>query len=71
MGAVNFLTDEELAELTGFKWHSRQQMALAQMGVKFRVNARGRILVSRSVIDGGKPKRKATPDWSAMDDKAA
>jgi len=67
---MNFLTHDELIELTGYQWKAKQQAALAQMGVKFTVNPRGRILVARTVLDG-KPMRKSAPDWSALKGKAA
>jgi len=67
----NWLTDDELYEYCGYCWKGKQQMALAQMGVPFTVNARGRVLVSRAVLDLPKSKRKAQPDWSAMKKKAA
>lgn len=47
-----FLTAEEMAELTGYKRHSKQIEALRQMGIPCRINARGRPIVTRSVIEG-------------------
>lgn len=47
-----FLTAEEMAELTGYKRHSKQIEALRQMGIPCRINARGRPVVTRSVIEG-------------------
>jgi hypothetical protein len=71
MSAVSpWLTDDELAELTGYSWRSKQQHALAVMGIAFKVNPRGRILVLRAVL-GEKPSQRARPDWSAMKGKAA
>lgn len=67
----NWLTEDELYEYCGYCWKAKQQIALAQMGVTFTINARGRILVSRSVLDQPKTKRKAQPDWAAMKPKAA
>lgn len=67
----NFLTDDELVELTGFTWKAKQQTALAQMSVKFQVNPRGRILVSRTVLDSAPAPRKREPNWSALKGKAA
>jgi hypothetical protein len=71
MSAVSpWLTDDELAELTGYSWRSKQQHALAVMGIAFKVNPRGRILVLRAVL-GEKPTQSVRPDWSAMKGKAA
>lgn len=47
-----FLTAEEMAELTGYKRHGKQIEVLRQMGVPCRINARGRPIVTRSVIEG-------------------
>lgn len=47
-----FLTADEVAELTGYKRHGRQVEALRQMGIPCRINARGRPIVTRSVIEG-------------------
>jgi len=47
-----FLTAEEMAELTGYKRHGKQIEALRQMGIPCRINARGRPVVARSVIEG-------------------
>ena len=47
-----FLTAEEMAELTGYKRHGKQIEALRQMGIPCRINARGRPVVTRSVIEG-------------------
>lgn len=48
-----FLNDEEMAILTGFKWHSKQVEWLRKNGVPFRVNAGGQPVVTRSAIEGG------------------
>ena len=47
-----FLTAEEMAELTSYKRHGKQIEVLRQMGVPCRINARGRPIVTRSVIEG-------------------
>lgn len=46
------MTAEEMAELTGYKRHGKQIEVLRQMGVPCRINARGRPIVTRSVIEG-------------------
>lgn len=55
-----FLTAEEMAELTGYKRHGKQIEALRQMGIPCRINARGRPIVTRSVIEGA--AASASPD---------
>jgi len=49
-----FLNEQELAALTGFKLKSKQVEQLKKMGVPFYVNAAGRAVVVRSVVEGGK-----------------
>jgi len=61
-----WLTEEELAELTGYTWRRKQEMALSEMRIPFTVNPRGRILVTRSIVDGARPAAKVGPDWSAL-----
>ena len=52
-----FLTAAELKQLTGCAWRDRQIAQLKRMGIAFWVNAAGRPVVARAVIEGG----KATP----------
>jgi len=68
-----WLNDDELIDLTGYSWRSKQQLALAQMRIPFRVNPRGRVLVNRDVITGesAKQKKKVQPDWSLLEERAA
>lgn len=47
-----FLTPEEVAELTGRKLKNKQILALAKMGIPYFVNAAGRPIVTRAVIEG-------------------
>lgn len=49
-----FLNEQELAALTGFKLKSKQVAQLKKMGVPFYVNATGRPVAVRSVVEGGK-----------------
>ncbi|PZX29421.1 uncharacterized protein DUF4224 [Cupriavidus phytorum] len=51
-----FLSDDELAALTGRKVKSKQIDQLKKMGVPFYVNASGRAVVVRSVVEGQKAK---------------
>jgi len=62
-----WLDETELHGFTGFVIKPKQQWALAQMGIPFTVNPRGRILVLRDIVFG-KParKRQIEPDWSAL-----
>ncbi|MCQ4165099.1 DUF4224 domain-containing protein [Tahibacter harae] len=68
-----WLTEEQLAEFTGYRWRAKQQQALAEMGVAFAVNPRGRILVRHDAVGGGKPVRskKVEPNWGAIHKGAA
>lgn len=73
-----WLSDDELAEFTGYRWRAKQQLALATMKVPFTVNPRGRILVRHDQIGGspavpGRAKAAAGPNWNALrkPDKAA
>jgi hypothetical protein len=50
-----FLTEEEIATLTGKKMKSRQVEQLRRMGIAFYVNGGGRPVVCRSAVEGGKP----------------
>jgi len=47
-----FLSSYELVVLTGRKVKSKQIEALRRMGVSFFVNALGRPVVARSVVEG-------------------
>lgn len=51
-----FLTDEELAELTGCKWKRKQIDQLRKMALPFYVNAAGRAVVARSAVEGSRSK---------------
>jgi len=60
-----FLDDEELARLTGFSRKTRQVQQLRMMGIPFYVNAAGRAVVTRSVVDGSRQEaKKAVGSWS-------
>lgn len=49
-----FLTQDDIAELTGRKKKSCQIDQLRNMGVAFRVNASGRPVVTIAAVEGGK-----------------
>ena len=51
-----FLTTEELRELTGRAHKTAQVEQLRRMGVPYYINAAGRPVVARAVIEGGKQK---------------
>lgn len=69
MSSTLFLTDEELAQLTGRRLKSRQIQWLRQNGIPFRVNATGHPVVTRSAVEprpaAGEqeqpPRRRWTP----------
>lgn len=46
-----FLTAEELAQLTGRKQHKSQREALDVMGIYWKVNAAGKLLVGRKHVE--------------------
>ena len=65
-----FLTDEEVADLTGYKQASKQVAMLRRQGVPFHVNAAGHPKVARAILEGARQqtdsKRIATwsPSWA-------
>ncbi|WP_432757124.1 DUF4224 domain-containing protein [Burkholderia glumae] len=64
-----FLSPIELAVLTGRKVKSKQVEALRRMGVPFFINACGRAIVARSVIEGrtsiaGRAESGARSGWN-------
>ena len=59
-----FLTDAELAILTGRKLKRLQIEALRKMGVPFLVNACGKPVVTKSAIEGrGSPAPAEKTTW--------
>ena len=65
-----FLTQDEMVELTGFRYRSKQVIALRMMGIEHKIRADGRVLVLRKHIEElfGLRKRKErvqqwTPSW--------
>ncbi len=65
------LTNEEVREVTGYTHLAKQRDALARMGIPFRVNPVGRILVIRSDYTGKRSKAAAEPNWDALDSSAS
>jgi hypothetical protein len=57
-----FLSVEELVVLTGRKVKSKQIEALRRMGIAFFVNAAGRPVVARSVVEGRR-EQVPRPSW--------
>lgn len=49
-----FLSQAEIETLTGRKTKSKQIESLRRMGLPFFVNACGRPVIARSVIEGGR-----------------
>lgn len=61
------LTPEELHRITGRKQSRKQQEVLAQMGIQFRVNADGDVLVVREHYTGVTTRSKKTvPNFGAI-----
>lgn len=65
-----FLTPDEIKELTGVKKgkgqkkrEALQAAALRAMKIPFYINAIGRPIVVRSVIEGSEKKEDAAPTW--------
>ena len=61
-----FLNADELVELTGRTFKSKQIEALRRMGVPFRVNVCGRPVVATAAIEGGRqapPPAQPEPPW--------
>lgn len=65
-----FLTPDEIKELTGIKGGKKgkkrealQAAALRAMKIPFYLNAVGRPVVTRSVIEGSGKKEESAPSW--------
>lgn len=65
--AVNdmFLTDEEVARLTGRTWPSLQKEQLLKERIPFHTNALGRPIVMREVLIGSKRKSLPPAGWAS------
>lgn len=61
------LTEDEVRAVSGFIHRAKQRDALAQMGIPFRVNPTGRILVIRTDYTGQKKRAAAGPNWAALE----
>lgn len=68
------LSADEVEDITGYQKPKRQLRALAQMGIRAKQNARGRVVVSRQhaerVLAGTdrQSSESAMPDFDWMDD---
>jgi hypothetical protein len=58
-----FLTEDEVSVLTGRKVKKLQVEQLRRMGIPFYVNAVGRPVVVRSVLEGRKEQETTKPKW--------
>ncbi len=58
-----FLTEDEVAELTGRKIKRLQIEQLQKMAIPFYVNAVGRPIVVRAVLEGRKQQETVKPRW--------
>ena len=56
-----FLTEDEMATLTGRQWKSKQIEWLKRAGVPHWVNAAGRPIVARAAITGQKTESAPKP----------
>jgi hypothetical protein len=61
-----FLTDAEVKRLAGCRHRTEQIAALRQMGIPFWVNAAGRPIVVRAIIEGRSRQAdpKPVPAWT-------
>lgn len=59
-----FLTDPELAKLTGFKIKSKQIEWLRDQGLPFRVSATGHPVVTRSAVEGRADETLDDDGWT-------
>lgn len=73
MTTDTWLTPDEVEQLTARKRWTAQCRALSQMGIRFTPNHAGRPLVERAAVVSAptKPRKKAAPNWSKLDGKAA
>lgn len=60
-----FLTDEEVARLTGRTWPSLQKEQLLKERIPFHINALGRPIVLREVLSGSKQISPLSVGWSS------
>lgn len=62
--AINlFLSHDEVAFLTGRKRFGCQKEQLAKQGIPYTLNAVGRPIVFRAVIDGSSKATRPTAKW--------
>lgn len=64
-----FLTDDEVAELTGYRQRRKQVEMLKRQRVPYHVNAAGQPKVARAVLEGARGDRNGqakgwTPSWA-------
>jgi hypothetical protein len=59
-----FLSDIELAKLTGFKIKSKQIDWLRAQGIAFRVSATGHPVVTRSAVEGQAEPAASDAGWT-------
>lgn len=62
-----FLGPEDLVVYTGRSQKSKQIEALRKMAVPFTVNACGRPVVARAVVEGRQQHPKQAPRWEPKD----
>jgi len=70
-----FLTLDEVQQLTGRRRRDAQEAALRAMGIEHRINAIGKVVVSKAHVElvlGGAPSnstksdRAEQPNWEAL-----
>lgn len=58
-----FLTDDELEQLTGYVRPSKQAEQCRKFGIPFFVNARGKPVVSRDAVSARAVQKPDKPGW--------
>ena len=64
MTNATFLNNEDVAQLTGRKFKSKQIESLRKMGINFFVNACGKPIVAHAAIEGRKEPAAKPKSWS-------
>lgn len=59
-----FLTDAEIATLTGRRLKSKQIEWLKKQGIPFRTNATGHPVITRSTIEGQPERLSLATPWT-------
>ena len=61
------LTQEEIVEVTGYKWKNKQKLELARMKCRFHVNGAGKIIVLRHDLFGSEEEKEENREEPNLD----